>query len=350
MPSLLGWILRSNERPRYKDDVKSDGWLLLGIVPVHDHNIRRRFPFVMLVAIVMFGFMVSCGSSEAIEDVLPSPLAFIRNGDIIVLTADGEERRVFNRDGYVIWGGGLAISPDGSKFAFTKRGVAPRRLDIFIANDDGTGEIRITDSAATNWWPTWSPDGTRLVYESSVPNVPYKFELYVVDVDGSNRRRLIEAPYADRQPDWSPDGSRVVFSRRVPHPGGLFHESNDICLVEIDGMEPTCITDTVGAGELVWQWGPRWSPDGTKIAFKRSISAQELLNTRTYLINSDGSASTRLTNINAVLSWSSDGTKIAFECGPGGVSLVINSSICVADADGSNAVGVAQGTSPVWVP
>jgi TolB protein len=56
--------------------------------------------------------------------------------------------------------------------------------------------------------PSWSPDGSRLVFQSARYG---QSELYVIGVDGSGERRLTHNLADDTHPAWSPDGSTIVF-------------------------------------------------------------------------------------------------------------------------------------------
>jgi len=93
---------------------------------------------------------------------------------------------------------------------------------------------------------------------------------------------------------------------------------------------------------------PAWSPDGTKIAFQSDRDG----NAEIYLMNADGSNVVRLTNDaadDAQPAWSPDGVKIAFASNRDG-----NAEIYVMNADGSNPVrltnGPADDAEPAWSP
>ena len=100
-------------------------------------------------------------------------------------------------------------------YADTSNGI------IYVMNADGSGQRRLTNSSADETWPSWSPDGTKIAFESVV-NDDYG-DIYVMNAaDGSNQTRLTnsvaenEAPGAFlhySNPKWSPDGTRIAFDR-----------------------------------------------------------------------------------------------------------------------------------------
>jgi len=102
-------------------------------------------------------------------------------------------------------------------------------------------------------------------------------------------------------PAWSPNGTKIAFqSSRDGNP--------EIYVMNADGSNSTRLTENRANDEF-----PVWSPDGSKIAFISNRDGQQDI----YIMNADGSNVTRLTD-NSIreisLSWSPDGTKIAF-CG-----------------------------------
>jgi Tol biopolymer transport system component len=75
---------------------------------------------------------------------------------------------------------GAAISPDGRAVAYTSPGPDRERgWDIWIRAVFSDAVYRVTNSAANDRSPSWSPDGQRLVFES---NREGTYHLYVVDV------------------------------------------------------------------------------------------------------------------------------------------------------------------------
>jgi Tol biopolymer transport system component len=74
---------------------------------------------------------------------------------------------------------------------------------------DGSGLTKITSDARANFYPSWSPDGSRLAFSS---NRDGDWDIYVMNADGSRVRQLVDSPGLDDKPQWSPDGSRIGFA------------------------------------------------------------------------------------------------------------------------------------------
>ncbi|MEX1239759.1 MAG: hypothetical protein WEB30_08580 [Cyclobacteriaceae bacterium] len=66
-------------------------------------------------------------------------------------------------------------------------------------NADGSDLFQVTHNFGHS--PTWSPDGTRLAFESDHDG---NSEIYVINIDGNGLKRLTNDPREDRFPAWSP--------------------------------------------------------------------------------------------------------------------------------------------------
>ena len=166
-----------------------------------------------------------------------------RHGDVDIYTmhADGSNlRRLTDRVGY---DGGPWFSPDGAKIVWrawypetaeekamwqewmTHNYIAAVPLDIWVMAADGSNQVRLTHNGATNWAPSWHPDGKRIIFSSNMddwraerqtygPN----FELYLMDSDGTHLERLTFNTVFDGFPMFSHAGTKLVFaSNRDPH-------------------------------------------------------------------------------------------------------------------------------------
>jgi TolB protein len=146
-----------------------------------------------------------------------------------------------------------AWSPDGSRIAFqSNRDGNP---EIYITDAGGSDWFRLTSDEAEDMRPAWSPDGKRLAFNT---NRDGNWEIYTVDPDGTNLNRLTSTPEWETGPAWSPDGKRIAYRWGPPR---TFQ--GDIHTMRPDGTDERKLTDADGVEEH-----PAWSPDGTKIVFQ----------------------------------------------------------------------------------
>ena len=103
--------------------------------------------------------------------------------------------------------GRLVGASSSTKIAFVsdRSGTA----QIHTMNADGSEEQQITRSAGSKYDPSWSPDGSRIAFESS------SSDILVINFDGSGERRLSDDDAKHHDPAWSPEGERIAFSRKL---------------------------------------------------------------------------------------------------------------------------------------
>ncbi len=89
-------------------------------------------------------------------------------------------------------------SPDGTRIAFQSN--RDGNAEIYVMNRDGSGIRRVTNHPLSDTTPTWSPSGNQIAFTSDRSGSP---QIYVVDVDGLNLRLLTRESYCDRA-TWSP--------------------------------------------------------------------------------------------------------------------------------------------------
>jgi dipeptidyl aminopeptidase/acylaminoacyl peptidase len=120
--------------------------------------------------------------------------------------------------------------------------------------------------------PRISPDGRQVVYVRVTVNEKkdgYDTALWIAPADGSEPARPFTSGPADSSPRWSPDGSRLAFVRAVKKEGQ--GQPPQIFLISTQGGEAVALTDLPqGAGD------PLWSPDGRMIAFASSMNEKDL--------------------------------------------------------------------------
>jgi Tol biopolymer transport system component len=84
----------------------------------------------------------------------------------------------------------LSESPDGSRIVFEAFVAEQESYDLFLIDADGSDRVRLTDLPGAELNPSWSQDGTRIVFQYLPPDYTYwgpvKSEVYVIHADGAN--------------------------------------------------------------------------------------------------------------------------------------------------------------------
>jgi Tol biopolymer transport system component len=73
--------------------------------------------------------------------------------------------------------------------------------EIYLIDVDGSHLRNVTDHAAEDRYPAWSPDGSQLVFQSERDG---NRELYIMNADGSEVKRLTTHAANDWKPVWQP--------------------------------------------------------------------------------------------------------------------------------------------------
>jgi len=119
------------------------------------------------------------------------------------------------------WSASPTAAPGGQSIVFTSHpvGVEPgvsRDAEIYVINPDGTGRLQLTDNEYEERAPSWSPDGTRIVFSARIGGPD--FEICVMNADGTVLQQLTNNAAPDLTPSWSPDGTQIAFHRTSPPP------------------------------------------------------------------------------------------------------------------------------------
>ena len=159
--------------------------------------------------------------------------------------------------------GAPSVSPDGTRIAFVADQTGNfDNFEIYTINADGTNRTRLTDHPAFDFAPNFSPDGTKIVFDSTRDQLPGNpnAEIYVMSADGSDETNLSNSEKDDRSPSFSPDGKKIAFaSDRDPESG---QGESEIYTMNADGTDQTRISTrpprrTAETGDRDPDWGPR---------------------------------------------------------------------------------------------
>jgi TolB protein len=182
----------------------------------------------------------------------------------------------------VVW------SPDGKYVAlpcgeFSEAGASEQ---IVVVNMESGETKRLTSLAGVNAWPTWSPDGKKIMYWHaplkywwSAP-IPLNTDIWVMDADGGNKKQLTDGTESNEDGFWSPDGSKIAYDSARQKKGGYIWIECEIWMMNADGSGKKLLVKKFDGSISSLEW----SPDGSKIAFDIEVEGK-LGNSDIYMIN-----------------------------------------------------------------
>jgi Tol biopolymer transport system component len=188
----------------------------------------------------------------------------------------------------------FSLAPDEQSFVYLARGEPQQ--DLFIAGLDGAPKQRLTDDAAQDVIPRWSPDGQWIAFISDRSG---KYEIWKIRPDGTGLSQMTYEPGKEViSPTWSPDGKRFLYQIRNVNPFIIdaTRPGSEQSPERLPGLTPE--------GFLPWEW----SPDGTKLIGWQPPMAEQPRGVVVYSFLDHSYR--RLTNMGSFPAWLNDSRRV----------------------------------------
>jgi serine/threonine-protein kinase len=163
----------------------------------------------------------------------------------------------------------FSLSPDGTRIVATRTGDAG--VDIWVKQlPDGPFD-RLTADLGNEVFPSWSPDGTSILYNAYDNAVDAESGLWRRPADGTGSPEQLAATNFPRvMSQWTPDATRVVLSYE-PVPGGTLADLNAIDVQSFRPGVDSSVARLIGTPTFV-ETHPAVSPDGRWLAYSTDES------------------------------------------------------------------------------
>jgi Tol biopolymer transport system component len=285
----------------------------------------------VLVAVAAVASVGTVHRAEGQGPGLPGGLTFYsaRAGNNEIYTADLDAGRPLRLTEAAASDIDPDMSRNGRDVIFTSNRTGNN--EIFLVGSAGGPAVNLSNHAANDGWARWAPDGWHIVFHS---NRDGNFELYVMAADGSGLTRLTNYAGIDQFPDWSPNGQEIAFRR-----------DNDIYVLDLRSGETRRLTAAPPLNQM-----PAWSPDGKELVFMSARDGYPSV----FVMNADGSGQRNLTPkdagdiaadwVSRAPSWSRNGRQIYFMSSRPSTGL--DTELFVINADGT---GTTRLTSTIGV-
>ena len=215
------------------------------------------------------------------------------------------------------YSGSPALSPDGKLLAYASDRAEEENLDIWVQQVAGGEPIRLTTHPTNEHSPSFSPDGSRIVFESGRDGGG----IYVIPALGGNAKRVADSSIhgsVGTQPRFSPDGEWISYSHRKVDE-------------QLQFSDPAYIVPAAGGPARELESGlsvsryPVWSPDGKHLLVEGSIESRafgRFVELDWWAVPVDGGRAIRLDaghvlaeaglELGTPFAWLADGNRIVF--------------------------------------
>jgi Tol biopolymer transport system component len=225
----------------------------------------------------------------------------------------------FDRQGKVVGTAGepglyrtLTISPDGKRVAFERTDPQTQNRDIWLLEIASGKTTRFTSDTAWEAFPTWSPDGSHIIFTSNRTGV---YELYQKPTSGGGNEELFYQSSEGKGPtSWSPDGRFLIYySLGQPTHLRLLPLSGSADRKAIPLVDPQFTSITA-----------RFSPDGRWIVYTSNESGRNEISVRPFdaSTGSSGSPVVLTSGGGTTPLWRGDGQEI-FYIAPDGAATAL---------------------------
>jgi TolB protein len=282
-----------------------------------------------VAALALTALLVACGGSSDSHDTSDLPalgadrLVFdstrrSANREIFVMKSDGTEiKRLTSDPAYEHWW--PRISPDRRKILFYRRpaGVAAddyAQASLWVMNADGSGVTELIARGANGWsqqgHAEWSPDGNRIAMFGSHLGT---LQIFITDASGGNAIRYTDRPGINTDVSWSPDGSKLIFNGCPAAPCVPADYEIFVMSSAAPFGAPTRLTN-----DGVADYDPYFSPEGASIAWLTNTDPAANGGAGAWgirMADADGSNIRALIDdgqINSKPAWSLDGDSVYF--------------------------------------